>query len=131
MILRSFEKWKARFGTRRWAVAVLAAVLALTSVLQIGLIKNGPMHGTERYMVLDQASSGTFGQYAPGGHPSGQHDYGQLAGCTAGGCGLCGVVQMTSPMPQKVAGRTARAGPTGSLVSLAIVPPLPPPILHA
>lgn len=131
MILRSFEKWKARIGARRWAVAVLAAVLALTSVPQIGLIKNGPTHGTERYMVLDQASGGTFAQYAPEGHPSGQHDYGQVAGCTAGGCGLCAVGPMTSPIARNVAGRTAQACPASSLVSLAILPPLPPPILRA
>lgn len=130
MILRSFEKWKIRIGARRWAVAVLAAVLALTSVLQIGQIKNEPTHRTEAHMVLDQASNSAFGKYGPGGHPSQQHDYGQVAGCTAGACGLCGVVPMASPIPQKVAGRTTRAGPTGSLVSLAILPPLPPPILH-
>lgn len=131
MILRSFEKWKARVGARRWAIAVLAAVFALTAVLQIEPIKNGPLKSTEWYVVLNQANRDSFGQHVPGGYPSGQHDHRQIAGCSAGGCGLCGVEPMTSPLPQKVAGRMAWAGLNGSLISLAILPPLPPPILHA
>ncbi|MEX0852520.1 MAG: hypothetical protein WD036_04450 [Bauldia sp.] len=118
---------------RRWVVTALVAVFALGSLLHGGLIQAAPAQAAGRYAAFDQHGDGVSGKHTPGvpwNRLPGQLHDGQVAGCTAGGCALCGVVPMAVPIAPKAL-RMVRPDLAGSLISLAIAPPLRPPTLHA
>jgi hypothetical protein len=116
---------------RSWVITLCAVVLAMGSLLHPRLIHAGdPLLSHYGHSEQHETTAAKRDIGAPGDDRPGHSHDGYVNGCAIGGCGFCSpepVAAAMAPIAVKAVGTalSARAH------SLAIVPPLPPPILHA